>query len=454
MLCAPVVLWVLNLSSTLRATAALDVLVAAWHTVRAYMRLWRELLRRQRRCFPDPNDRRVVLFASSFPPDISGGVYRPASLARYGTRKGWLMTVVTVAPPTKPSAAGERLFEYVGAGTEVIRLGEPTLRPSYRLFERVDGNMMIALDLVRTVRDRFKDALPQTIIGSGPSFSTFIAAYLLARSSSSRLVLEYRDEWTACPFDFVSKTTLDAKWERRCLRRADQIVVTTCSQKAELGRRFGAAIASRCDVISNGWEPAGTDSTLDQKKKERTEILLTFAGRLGGHADPTRFLATLARIMLRRQDLRTILKVRFVGAKDPTVLDALDRFPFSDILESLALVPLSEAKRMMRESNALLLFHNKAFERYIPGKIYEYAASRVKVILFDDSGETSRLIAKLGLGHNVRSDDEHTFEAILDELVAQRTSATPLDPSAPLDEWLEQHTRESLADDFFALLTR
>jgi len=361
------------------------------------------------------------------------------------------MTVVTAAPPTEPSAAGEKLLEYVGPDTEVIRLGEPTLKPSYRLFEKVDGDMMIVLDWVRTVRARFGDNLPQIIVGSGPSFSTFIAAYLLARSCSSRLVLEYRDEWTACPFDFVSKTPLDAKWELRCLRRADKIIVTTHSQRTELGRRFGEAIAARCAVVPNGWEPEVNRAALGSVKQERAQVLLTFAGRLGGHTDPTQFLTALTRILERRRDLRAMLRVRFIGTKHPTVIEVLQRFPFQEIIESLPLVPLSEATEMMRDSDALLLFHHEAFERYIPGKIYEYAASGTKVILFDDCGETSRLIAELGLGHSVRSNDDFAIEEILDGLLAQR-AAPSKSLSASRDEWLQQHTRESLANDFFDLL--
>lgn len=426
----------------------------ALDTAIGYGRLLRALLPRRRHSASVAKDHRLLLLVREFAPAIAGGVYRPAALARYAQRAGWKVTVVTVAETATPTRAGLKLLDYVGAEVEVERIAAPRLHPSVRLFPSIDGGMITALDMVDAVRRRFNDDVPRTIVASGPPFCSFVAALLLARHRESRLVLEYRDEWTECPFDFVGKSGADARWEARCLTRADRIVVTTESQKSHLLDRFGPAAAGKCTVVANGWEPAETEGAEAEPPEKGARVVLTFAGKLGGHTDPSRFLGALEGILARREDLRSKVTIRLVGRKRADVEQRLQEFGFKEVLDLVPVVPLAEAARLMRASDALLLFHDPRFERYIPGKLYEYAASGTPVLLMDDVGESTRLVRKFSLGWSVKTDDDAALEAVLDRLVQLHAQNSPAPPERATDlvDWLRAHTREALARRFLTLL--
>lgn len=405
-----------------------------------------------------PSDRRFILLATGFPPDISGGVYRPASLARYAPDLGWVPTVVTHPAPTTFSEAGDALLEYVGPRARVLRTPAHPLLPSHRLFPQVDGSMIAAMDMVGCIRKEFGSDLPGVIVGSGPSFSTFVAAYLAVRDTDRKLVLEYRDEWTLCPFDFVSKARPDLDWERRCLARADLVVLTTQSQKHHLERSFPELVTGKCEVVPNGWEPAllpPSSQSGSEIEKEDGKLWLTFAGMLGDYADPSVFLNTLAAVLTRRPDLLSCVRVRFVGKKRPLMKSRIQEFPVQGVVHDVNHVPPAEAKRLMRDSGAVLLFHSPHFERYIPGKLYEYAASGTPILLFDDRGESTRIVRGLNLGRSMASEDEAGLETALDALVAlgscHRQQTQPAADS-DLGRWLDAHTREALATQLFNLI--
>lgn len=419
----------------------------------AHWRLLAEGLRRPARSPAVPSDRRLLLLVSEFAPAIAGGVYRPAALARYATDMGWQVTVVTGPAPASPTEAGQRLLEYIGDEVRIVRTTASRLRPSYRLFPDIDGGLMGALDMVDATRRAFGTDLPYTIVATGPTFNSFVAGSMLARTSGGRLILEYRDEWTLCPFDFVSKDGANRAWERRCLTRADAVVFTTDSQRRHHEAAFGASAARQRWVVPNGWEPAeGSPSGPTGSRVPR--CVLTFAGKLGGHTDPGAFLDALGNILARRPELGGRLLFRFVGAKRADALQRLKAFPVQEVLELVPVVPQSEATRLMRESDALMLFHDPRFERYLPGKLYEYIASGRSIVLLDDQGESARLISRLALGWSIGCADERGLESVLDQVLARRDLQADMScaHSDAVREWLDAHTRRRLVERFLSLL--
>ena len=77
------------------------------------------------------NPRRVVLLAWSFPPTISGGTYRPATLARTAWGSGWLLAVFSGPSPDPPTKAGIDLFSKFPDSAEIYRT------PLARMWRRI-----------------------------------------------------------------------------------------------------------------------------------------------------------------------------------------------------------------------------------------------------------------------------------------------------------------------------
>jgi len=182
------------------------------------------------------------------------------------------------------------------------------------------------------------------VLASGPPFHSFVAGYYLAQAYRCRLVLDYRDEWTECPFDFVEADGSDRFWEKRCLRAADLVVFVTQSQLEHHLRAFPFVPRARCVVIPNGWDHEAGDGDRPMPIASPTSpVTLSFVGGLGSFAEPGVFLSAVEDVLRRRPDLAQTLRFRFIGKKDLGAADELGRFAFPEALDLVDHVPVPDA---------------------------------------------------------------------------------------------------------------
>jgi len=400
-------------------------------------------------------DRNVILLAWSFPPRVDGGTHRVVGFARYGSALGWNVFVVGAQPDDARLAAGEYLLRAVPRSVQVTRLPYPSLRPSTRWSPTIDCMFLSALAIFDAARNALQGSRPAAVIASGPPFHMFAAGYYLARAYRCKLVLDYRDEWTECPFDFVVRGNMDAWWERRCLKAADAVVFTTGSHLEHQLRVFPMLDRAKCVVIPNGWEPGdastGGDGLVRTQDSDRQTIQLSFVGTLGTWTSPGRFLSTLNEVLRRRPDLKSRLRITFVGRKSPLALGELAAFPHQEILELIDEVPKSTAAGIMRDSTALFLLNPEPLARYVPGKLYEYLGARRPVLVFGDGGEVAALVRKLDAGLVVPPHDDAALERALADI---GSGAACCECPSTVAAWLDAHTRERLTRDFFDIVAR
>jgi hypothetical protein len=121
------------------------------------------------------------------------------------------------------------------------------------------------------------------------------------------------------------------------------------------------------------------------------------------------------------------------------------------VLNNIGLVPKKEANRIMRDADALLIFNEDRFARYLPGKLYDYLAAGPPILCLGDSGEIADLIRKFDSGMVLRWDSDTDLEQALDLFVEGNTFCTN---RLQLDAWLSDHTRESMAINIMERINR
>lgn len=159
-------------------------------------------LRRTRR---SSSGRHLALFASALPPSSNVGVLRPLSFMRYACSVGWRVDAFCSEPPPTQRQHGDELMARVPREATLHVVPASSREPSFRFFPRVDGDFRNALAYARQAIESLADDPPDIVMASAPRFFTFVAALFVARRFGAPLVLDYRDEWTECPFDFVQK---------------------------------------------------------------------------------------------------------------------------------------------------------------------------------------------------------------------------------------------------------
>jgi glycosyltransferase involved in cell wall biosynthesis len=390
------------------------------------------------------SERRLLLLAWYFPPDGGGGVFGPFSLANYAATHGWEVSVLA-REVALASPAGRSLYKTLHPSIEVCRVAPDVLQPSSQVFPSVgDGfpgvqqGFLTALKGFAAARTAW-DVAPSVVVASGPPFHWFVAGYFIARYFSCPLVLSYRDEWTQFPFDFVTSSRADWWWEQRCQRFADAVTFTTRSQLDHQIRTFPTLAPDKCHVVPNGWEPSDYPDWSEIPKVRSDQIVLSFVGNLGQWTLPGSFLGTLGEAIAQRSDLKTKLRVRFVGQKHPEALRQLEAFPHPEVLILEPEVSKKDAIRVMRESSLLLLVNEPDLARYRPGKLYDYLAVGRPILVFGEGGEVADLVRELRAGCIVPWGDAHALEQAL--LGCNGT----LDDRSSRRAWLLDHTRESTA---------
>lgn len=384
--------------------------------------------------------RKLLLITWEFPPQVTGGVYRPLSFARHAAASDWQVEVVCGPPPSTVNDAGHYLAGLLPESVPVNHVIADRGPHPWPL-PKIDGGIVNALALYEAAAERINADESGVILASGPPFCNFVAGLWLARRTGWRLALDYRDEWTETPFHFVAADGANREWEARCLARADLVIFTTPSQLSHAERRFAELAHNRHAVVYNGWEPGDfAAAPVVAQKDPAAPITLAYLGNLGAMAAPDAFLETLARALATYPDLQTRLKVRLVGHKRPDALDKLRSFPYPDVIELIDTVPKSDACRMMREVDGLLLLNPPSLDRYIQGKLYEYIAAGAPILAFGMGGEMGEIILSLGAGMMIAEDDA---DGLADALLRLRDF--PSVGAEARSAWLASRERAKLA---------
>jgi glycosyltransferase involved in cell wall biosynthesis len=295
---------------------------------------------------------------------------------------------------------------------------------------------------------------PAAILATGPPFSTFVAAAILARKLGSRLILDYRDEWTTCAYGRqIYPRGFDKRRERRLERiligRADAVLMVTESMRDHMLRRFASLHEKECVVVPNGWDPVHYPPDLsDVSPQEDGQIRVSYVGALKSLSGLGGFLADLSDALAKSEDLKRRLTVRFIGRAAMTELEALSRFPIPGIIDRVENQPTPDAIRVMADSDVLLLLTTPETRRALHSKLFYYVAARRPILVYGSRGEAQRLVDSLGAGVFVPSGSPIQLGNALAGL-AQRSSTAG---SSRTDRWLASHTRESAASLLYDVL--
>ncbi len=370
----------------------------------------------------------LVLLARHLPPTVNGGVYRPVALLEEAARRRWEVTAVCGEAQHWHPEAGQELARRIPATCRIIRWEDVGIDANPLHTPEVDGGFDAVVPILAAARNALGQRRPSLVLATGPTFVEFIAAMVLGASYRVPYVLDYRDEWSECPFDFVLKGRSNRFWESRTLSRAALVTFTTEAQRQHQIERFPVLARARSAVLPNGWDNLASASDHAPAPVENTGVpTIAFLGNLSSYTSLPTFLAALRDAVGMRPDLAGRIRLVFVGMKDPELRDALTAFPVSGLLESRDQVPLSEAQGIMRRSDALLLLNPRDFSRYIAGKTFEYAASGRPILVYGEAGETARLLSGYPAATIVRGGDGAGLATALDR-VARRAPVPAVDP--------------------------
>lgn len=373
--------------------------------------------------------KKVLLITYYFPPSGGAGVQRWLKTIKYLPEFGVETIVLTVDPAYASypqvdeslcSEVPSSVKVYTTKTKEILSLYKrvsPSKQVPYGGFAN-EPNPTLLQKISRFIRGNFflpdprrgwnKYALAKarqiietegitTIVTTSPPHSTqLIGLELKKQYPNINWVADLRDPWTDIYYNNDLYPTFWAKkrnlaYERSVLEGADKVITVSEDCKRLFAEK--ADIAEKVAVVPNGYDEKDfINSTIINKKEEITpNYILSYVGVLA----PQHNLLPLKALVSGRKDIL----LRFVGVVSEEIQQEIKSWGV--LAEFIPYVSHKEAVAYMQASDALLLFIPNVpnNEGILTGKLFEYLASRRKILLFGpEKGDAMRLISECGAG--------------------------------------------------------
>lgn len=436
--------------------------------------------------------KRVLVITYYWPPSGGSGVQRWVKFAKYLPQEGWQPVIYTPENPEytavdhtlsaeipheaeiirrpilEPYGVYRRLMGK-GASTDMKTLtagaaggavteisgGKKTFRQRLSLWIR--GNLFVPDPRVGWVRPsvRFlKKYLAEhpvdVIVTTGPPHSMHLIGQALHRELGLPWIPDFRDPWSR--MYYLKHLPMTGRTWRRLLAM-EQSVLDECSAVLAVTplvqEEFRAQTATPVEMITNGYD--GGD--FDQRVEPDGLFNVVHTGLLASDGNPLNLWKVLGAKAWADPEFRKALRLRFAGKVDREVYRAVEDAGLKDNIVDLGYCDHLTAVREQLAATFLILplRNDPEYRPILPGKLFEYLASRRPVLgIGQTDGAMARVLEETGAGATVGWDDLKGTGAFIDRAWEQYRSGGV--PSVGGD--ITRFSRRSLTRRLAALLDR
>ncbi len=300
---------------------------------------------------------------------------------------------------------------------------------------------------VKFLKNYLAEHAVDAIISTGPPHSLHLIAEKINQITGIPWIADFRDPWTNIGHykDLLLTPMADArhrKLEKRVLQNATKVVAVTWRSADEFKE-----ISNRDDiiVIPNGYDEA--DFIKDDSIVPDDNFSIVHLGQMNKDRNLNVLWIALKDLMQESPEMRSHLKVKFIGPVDIEIRQAVQQFGLNDIVVFIDFVPHEQAIRYMQSAQVLLLIinNNPNAKTVVAGKLYEYLASGRPILAIGPHDSDPAKVIELTKGGAVHDhDDLGGLKARIMELFSLYKTGT-LKGSA---EGIEKFTRRALAGEF------
>ena len=350
-------------------------------------------------------NRHALMIALEFPPCHSAGVQRTLSFVRHLPGLGWRPTVLTASTRAYRHLDGgggaglpegitvSRAFALDASRHLAIRGRYLALTASPdRYVSWFLPAVMKGLQLVRRER-------PDVIWSTYPVSTSHWIASVLARKTGLPWIADYRDPAQFHYDPGVAASRLARRIDARTAAEAAMLVFTTARARDLYLERYPALATERATVIENGYDGAAFASFNEAGPaiagRQGKDVLLLHSGALYGEGrDPAALIEAVGILgpRLAAAGRRVVLRFRGVTAT-PAQRELVQCAGAESYVEFAHRVSFAEAQAEMAGADVLVLLQSALFDLQIPGKAYEYIATRRPIVaLTGPGGATAELL--------------------------------------------------------------
>ncbi len=250
---------------------------------------------------------------------------------------------------------------------------------------------------VNFLKNEIKNDDYKAIITTGPPHSLHLIGLNLKRETGCKWIADFRDPWTQIGYHEKLKLNDSSrekheKLESEVLNTADHIITTSYTTKAEFETKTSKPIT----VITNGFDSEINTDPVEKRKFEIAHIGSLLSGR-----NPENLWKALQQLLKEHQDFRKEFQLKLAGKVSKEVLESINDSGLNEYLVNEGYVSHSKALQMQKQATVLLLIEIDSIETrgIIPGKLFEYLASRTPILAIGPvKWDAERIISETNSG--------------------------------------------------------
>lgn len=363
-----------------------------------------------------PKTKKVLIITYYWPPSAGGGVQRWLKYVKHLPSYGWEPIVYTPDNPDY-SLQDSSLLTDVADEVKVLKLkiwepygllkifgksskGTNTGQIQKNSFSKkvmswVRGNLFVpdprkfwVNPSVSFLTDYIQKHDIGTIVTTGPPHSMHLIGQKLKARLDINWIVDIRDPWSK--FDLLDHYYI-LPFRRSKYTRLEKIVLDSCDKVLATSPSMITQLVSfdsnKFQAITNGYDASDFRSASDLS--DSNKCLIYHAGLISSFRNPTNLWEALNLIGGRAKGKASGLSVQLVGSIESSVIDTIQNLP--SLYSKLKIEPYKSHEEVLvdyQKANILLLLVNNSDNARvnIPGKAFEYLASRKPIICVSQRG--------------------------------------------------------------------
>ena len=422
--------------------------------------------------------KRVLIVTYYWPPCGGVGVHRCLKFAKYLRTFGWEPIICTAENPEYP-VLDEGNAKHIAEGIEVLktRIWEPYTIYKWMMGKKreeritdvfveeqragfranlgiwIRGNCFIpdarrfwigstVKFLTRYLKDHPVDAL----MTNGPPHSAHMIGYKLKRKFNIPWLADFQDPWTESDsyrrlmLNPISRKIHEAM-QQRVFHSADKVTICSESWKRDL-ESLGAHDVG---VIFWGYDE---DDIQEMTGPLSAKFTISHFGRLGPDRNVSVFWKVVSDLVKNHPNFGKDLEIRLAGFIGEALRDEIAAFGLLNNVKILAHISRKEALAGMRQAQVLLLIINDEpnAQGRLPGKFFEYLASRRPILVLGPEGsDAASILHELHAGRTCGYRDYESTKATILQLYEKYSKNDLPDNVTPIEHYSNKNTTRTLA---------